>query len=117
MSCFLFIPTPPRPAGLSPHAPEDQAGKVRWEVRLRFGWSSFCLCSVAGRQVGHSTPTLGSSARPTKGCVLVTSETLVEAWGVSFLLGSMLPLVASRGVGEGRSSRLSSQALPSHSCI
>lgn len=69
--------------------------------------------AVADRQVDHSTPTLGSGARPMKGCVLVTSETLVEAWGFSFLLGSMLPLGTSRGVGEGRSSRLSSQALPS----
>lgn len=112
MSCFLFIPTPPWPAGLSPHSPEDQAGKVRWEVRLGFGWSYFCLCSVADRQVGHSTPTLGSGARPTKGCVLMTSETLVEACGFSFLLGSMLPLVTSRGVGEGRGGPPGSQVRP-----
>lgn len=101
MSCFLFIPTPPQPAGLPPHPPEEQAGKVRWEVRLRFGCFLFCLRSVADRQMVHSTPTQGSSARPWKGCVLVTSEPHGEARGSPFLLGSMLLLVIIRGVGEG----------------
>lgn len=61
----------------------------------------------------HSTLTQGSSARPRKGCVLVTSEPQREARGSPFLLGSTLLLVIIRGVGEGRSSRLSSQALSS----
>lgn len=49
------------------------------------------------RQV-HSTPTLGFSPRPTKGCVVVTSEPLLEACSFTFLLGSML-LLAIMGWG------------------
>lgn len=52
---FLIHPHPTLASWPVTTSPEDQAGKVRWEVSLGFGWSYFCLCSVADRQVGHST--------------------------------------------------------------
>lgn len=47
--CPVSYSSPPHPSQLACHhiSQRNRQARVRWEVRVRFGWSLFCLCRVA----------------------------------------------------------------------